>query len=100
MMISSAFEAGASSPDPAPPAGCDSAPAAARTGITARLRLPELARELRGPGRRLALYFTGYSVSGYLLIELLPTGFLTSLRGSRTRPPILTLAFMRPARIH
>ncbi len=69
----------ACAPDPAPPARCGSAPATAGTGITARLRLPELARELRGPGRRLAVYFTGYSAIGYLLIELLPTGFLTSL---------------------
>jgi hypothetical protein len=53
--------------DPPPPAGCGNAPAAARTGITARLRLPELARELRGSGRRLALYFIGYSVIGFLV---------------------------------
>jgi len=51
----------------------------AGTGIAARLRLPELARQLRGPGLRLALYFLGYTAIGYLLIELLPTGFLTSL---------------------
>ena len=49
------------------------------TGMAARLRLPELARQLRGPGLRLALYFLGYTAIGYLLIELLPTGFLTSL---------------------
>jgi len=51
----------------------------AGTGIAARLRLPELGRQLRGPGLRLALYFLGYTAIGYLLIELLPTGFLTSL---------------------
>ena len=78
-------------PDPAPPAGCGSAPAAAGTGIAARLRLPELARELRGTGRRLALYFVGYSAIGYLLIELLPTGFLTSLLSGHS-PASITLA--------
>jgi uncharacterized membrane protein YraQ (UPF0718 family) len=78
-------------PDPVPPAGCGSAPAAAGTGITARLRLPELARELRGPGRRLAVYFTGYSAIGYLLIELLPTGSLTSLLSGHS-PASIALA--------
>ena len=78
-------------PDPAPPTGCGSAPAAAGTGITTRLRLPELARELRGPGRRLAFYFIGYSAIGYLLIELLPTGFLTSLLSGHS-PASIALA--------
>ena len=65
--------------DPGPADGCGSAPSAARTGIAARLRLREVARELRGPGLRLVLYFLGYTAIGYLLIELLPTGFLTGL---------------------
>jgi uncharacterized protein len=78
-------------PDPATPAGCGSAPAAARAGISARLRLPGLARELRGTGRRLALYFIGYSAIGYLLIELLPTGFLTSLLSGHS-PASIALA--------
>lgn len=71
-----AGSSGGCAPDPA--VGCGSAPPAARTGI-ARLCLREVARELRGPGLRLALYFLGYTVIGYLLIELLPTGFLTGL---------------------
>lgn len=65
-------------PDPVPAAGCGSA-RPVRIGIAARLRLAELARQLRGPGLRLALYFLGYTAIGYLFIELLPTGFLTSL---------------------
>jgi uncharacterized membrane protein YraQ (UPF0718 family) len=68
-----------SAPDPVPATGCGSARPAARTGLAARLRLPELAGQLRGPGLRLALYFLGYTAIGYLLIELLPGGFLTSL---------------------
>ncbi len=73
------------------PAGCGSAPAAARTGIAARLRLTGLARELRTSGRRLAVYFIGYSAIGYLLIELLPTGFLTSLLSGHS-PASIALA--------
>lgn len=64
-------------PDPNRPSGCGSTAASAAAGTLARLRLPELARQLRGPGRRLALYFIGYSAIGYLLIELLPTGLLS-----------------------
>ncbi len=50
-----------------------------------------LPRELRGPGRRLAWYFLGYSAIGYLLIELLPTGFLTSLLSGHS-PASIALA--------
>ena len=64
-------------PDPNRPSGCGSTAASAAAGTLARLRLPELARQLRGPGRRLAMYFIGYSAIGYLLIELLPTGLLS-----------------------
>ncbi len=79
-------------PDPVPAAGCDSAPPTARTGIAARLRLAELARQLRGPGLRLALYFLGYTAIGYLLIELLPTGFLTSLLSGHSAASIALAA--------
>ncbi len=67
-------------PDPA----ADGAGPGARTGVAARLRFPELARQLRGPGLRLALYFLGYTAIGYLLIELLPAEFLTSLLSGRS----------------
>ena len=77
---------------PAPPAGNGSAPMAARTGIAARLRLAELAHELAGPGRRLALYFLGYSAIGYLLIELLPTGLLTGLLSGHSAASIALAA--------
>lgn len=78
-------------PDPDPPPGCGSTAASAAAGTLARLRLPELARQLRGPGRRLALYFIGYSAIGYLLIELLPTGLLTGLLSGHS-PASIALA--------
>lgn len=75
----------------APSPGCGSAAAASRTGIAARLRLAALARELRTSGRRLAVYFIGYSAIGYLLIELLPTGLLTGLLSGHS-PASIALA--------
>lgn len=78
--------------DPVLPAGNGGAPAAIRTGIAARLRLAELAHELAGPGRRLALYFLGYSAIGYLLIELLPTGLLTGLLSGHSAASIALAA--------
>jgi uncharacterized membrane protein YraQ (UPF0718 family) len=79
---------------PAPPTGNAGAPVAVRTGIAARLRLPELARELRGPGLRLTLYFLGYSAIGYLLIELLPTGMLTGLLSGHSAASIALAAIL------
>jgi uncharacterized protein len=58
-----------------------------------RLRLPELARELRGPGRRLAVLFLGYNALAYLVIELLPTGFLTAMLSGHS-PGSIALAAM------
>ena len=74
--------------------GCGSARPVARTGIAAWLRLREVARELRGPGFRLALYFLGYTAIGYLLIELLPTGFLTSLLSGHSAGSIALAAVL------
>jgi uncharacterized membrane protein YraQ (UPF0718 family) len=90
----SACPASAPTPDPAPPGGNGGAPVAVRTGITARLRLPELARELRGPGLRLTLYFLGYSAIGYLLIELLPAGMLTGLLSGHSAGSIVLAAIL------
>jgi uncharacterized membrane protein YraQ (UPF0718 family) len=84
----------ASATDPAPPAGSGGTPLAVRTGIAARLRLPELAQQLRGPGLRLALYFLGYSAIGYLLIELLPTGLLTGLLSGHPAASIVLAAVL------
>jgi uncharacterized membrane protein YraQ (UPF0718 family) len=72
-------QAPARAPDRNAPPGSVTTADAVGTGLAARLRLTELARELRGPGRRLAVLFLGYSTLGYLVIELLPTGFLTGM---------------------
>jgi uncharacterized protein len=48
----------------------------------ARLRLRALASECWRLGRRITLYFLAYSIVGYLLIELVPTGFLVRLLGA------------------
>ncbi|HEX9039585.1 MAG TPA: permease [Trebonia sp.] len=81
-------------PAPAAAAAACSAGPAARSGIAARLRLPELAGQLRGAGLRLALYFLGYTAIGYLLIELLPTGFLTSLLSGHSAASIALAALL------
>jgi uncharacterized protein len=89
-----ACPASAPATDPALPAGNGGAPVAVRTAIAARLRLAELAQQLAGPGRRLALYFLGYSAIGYLLIELLPTGLLTSLLSGHSPASIALAAIL------
>jgi uncharacterized membrane protein YraQ (UPF0718 family) len=87
-----ACPASARTADTARLAGNGGAPVAVRTEILARLRVPELVHELRGPGRRLLLYFLGYSAIGYLLIELLPTGLLTSLLSGHSAASIVLAA--------
>ena len=63
-----------------------------RAGILARLRLARFAHELATTGRRLAVYFLGYGTIGYLAIELLPAGFLTSLLGGHSAGSVLLAA--------
>jgi uncharacterized protein len=87
-----ACPASARTADPAPLAGNGGGPVAGRTEILASLRVPELVQELRGPGRRLLFYFLGYSAIGYLLIELLPTGLLTSLLSGHSAASIVLAA--------
>lgn len=65
-----------------------------RAGMISRLRLRQLARELSTTGRRLAVYFLGYGTIGYLAIELLPSGFLTSLLGGRSAGSIFLAALL------
>jgi uncharacterized membrane protein YraQ (UPF0718 family) len=81
-------------PAPVPAAADGRAGPGTRAAMAARLRLPELARQLRGPGLRLALYFLGYTAIGYLLIELLPTGFLTSLLSGHSAASIAFAAVL------
>ncbi|MGC4939231.1 permease [Kribbella sp. DT2] len=57
------------------------APAGSRAGLVARLKIGELAREILTTGRRLALFFFGFATLGYLLIEAVPTRWLTDYLG-------------------
>lgn len=75
-----------------PVTGGDCAGQGDRAGLAARLRLGELGRQLRGTGPRLALYFLGYTAIGYLLIELLPSGFLTGLLSGHSPASIAAAA--------
>jgi uncharacterized protein len=70
------------------------APATVRAGLAARLRLPQFARELRTTGRRLAVYFLGFGTVGYLAIELLPGGLLTSLLGGHSAGSVVLAAVL------
>jgi hypothetical protein len=63
-----------------------------RAGVAASLRLGQFARELATTGRRLALYFLGYGTIGYLAIELLPAGFLTSMLGGHSAASVVLAA--------
>ncbi|WP_202806651.1 permease [Kribbella catacumbae] len=57
------------------------APVGSRAGLVARLKFRELAREILTTGRRLALFFFGFATLGYLLIEAVPTRWLTDYLG-------------------
>ncbi|HET7244735.1 MAG TPA: permease [Streptosporangiaceae bacterium] len=64
----------------------------ARAGVISRLRLARFARELATTGRRLAVYFLGYGTIGYLAIELLPAGLLTSMLGGHSAGSVVLAA--------
>jgi hypothetical protein len=51
------------------------------TTMVDRLRLNDLAREVLTTTRRLALFFFGFATLGYLLIEAIPTHWLTDYLG-------------------
>ena len=63
-----------------------------RPGVASRLRLGQFARELATTGRRLLVYFLGYGTIGYLAIELLPSGFLTSMLGGHSAASVVLAA--------
>lgn len=52
-----------------------------RGGWRGRLRTDDLVREIRTLGWRILWYFTLFTVVGYLVIEAVPTGWLTGLLG-------------------
>jgi uncharacterized membrane protein YraQ (UPF0718 family) len=66
----------------------------ARRALAERLRVADLVHELRGPGRRLAILFLGYSALGYLVIELLPAGLLTGWLSGRSPTSIAFAALL------
>jgi uncharacterized protein len=59
-----------------------------------RWRVRALARELRIVGRRLALYFLGFTTLGYLVIEAIPTGVLQGWLGGRGIGAVLVAALL------
>jgi uncharacterized protein len=75
---------------PEPGGGCCPPPSPPRALITRspgttmvdRLRLDRLTREVLTTTRRLALFFFGFATLGYLLIEAIPTRWLTDYLGS------------------
>lgn len=52
-----------------------------RPSLVDRLRLDAFGRELWGTGRRLLVFFTAYTTVGYLVIEAIPTSWLTDHLG-------------------
>lgn len=62
-------------------AGTSALLAPPRPSLSQRLKLDAFARELLTTARRLALYFFGFAALGYLLIESIPTHWLTQYLG-------------------
>lgn len=52
-----------------------------RLAVAERLRLGELGREIMSVGRRLVVLFLGFTTLSYLMIELIPTGWITDYVG-------------------
>ncbi|MFE6225163.1 MULTISPECIES: permease [unclassified Streptomyces] len=57
------------------------APAPAPVGVVERLKLKEFGEELKVNVKRLALYFLGFATLGFLLINSIPTHYLTEFLG-------------------
>ncbi|GAA3034161.1 permease [Kitasatospora albolonga] len=57
------------------------APAPVETSWVKRYKLDEFGRELWTTSRRLALYFLGFATIGYLIINSIPTRYLTEYLG-------------------
>ncbi|MDJ0768295.1 MAG: permease [Ilumatobacter sp.] len=79
-------EAGSCSTDGARPPATHSVGAAVANTVPAapwheRLRLPDYGREVWTLGRRLLVFFFAYTAIGYLMIEAIPTAWLTDHLG-------------------
>ncbi|MGR4881467.1 permease [Streptomyces sp. LARHCF249] len=57
------------------------APAPVETSLVKRWKLDEFGKELRITSKRLAIYFLAFATLGYLLINSIPTAFLTDYLG-------------------
>lgn len=64
---------------PAKPAPAPAAPAP--VGVVERLKLDEFGKELMVNAKRLAIYFLGFATLGFLLINSIPTSYLTTFLG-------------------
>ncbi|GAA4472702.1 permease [Phytohabitans houttuyneae] len=79
---SDATSCGASQVDTANAAGSGTTATLARnTPARTRWKLDAFARELTVTARRLTLYFLGFAATGYLVIEAVPTAWLTDYLG-------------------
>ncbi|MFK3735416.1 permease [Streptomyces sp. NPDC088090] len=56
-------------------------PAPAPAGVVERWKLKEFGEEFKVNAKRLALYFLGFATLGFLLINSIPTSFLTEFLG-------------------
>ena len=78
-------------PGSGPPPAAAAQPQPPTPGSSPGCASPNSPANCAGRAAELALYFTGYSAIGYLLIELLPTGLLTSLLSGHS-PASIALA--------
>ncbi|MFF9199665.1 permease [Streptomyces sp. SBR177] len=66
---------------PTAPAKPTPAPVPAPAGLVERLKLDEFGKELLVNAKRLAIYFLGFATLGFLLINSIPTSYLTAFLG-------------------
>jgi len=59
-----------------------------------RLKLDQFARELWTVGRKLFLFFLGFTTIGYLAIEAIPTSWLTGYLGDDSLWSVPSAAFL------
>ena len=59
-----------------------------------RWRLPAFGRELWTTGRRLAVFFFGFTAVGYLMIEAIPTAWLQGLLGGDSPMAVVVAALL------
>ncbi|MFF1783680.1 permease [Streptomyces virginiae] len=70
------------------------APAPVEVSLVKRWKLDEFGKELRINGKRLAIYFLAFASLGYLLINSIPTAFLTDYLGGDSIFAVLLAALI------